>query len=72
MGVPDMAAFIDEITAKAQAGTLDRDEKALGHLMANPQHPGIRTNETEPMNVQFGQEGLESCPTADSFTNSSS
>ena len=52
MGVPDMAAFNDEITAKARAGTLDRDEralfnqwrKALGHLAQNPRHPGLRTH----------------------------
>ena len=68
MGVPDMAAFNDEITAKARAGTLDRDEKALfkqwrkalGHLAQNPRHPGLRTHEIDPLSERFGQKVFQS------------
>ena len=68
MGVPDMAAFNDEITAKARANTLDRDEKklfrqwrkALGHLAQNPRHPGLRTHEIEPLSARFGQKVFQS------------
>ena len=68
MGVPDMAAFNDGITAKARAGTLDRDEralfnqwrKALGHLAQNPRHPGLRTHEIEPLSRRFGAKVFQS------------
>ena len=71
MGVPEMAAFNDGITAKARAGTLDRVEralfkqwrKALGHLSQNPRHPrhpGLRTHEIEPLSARFGQKVFQS------------
>ncbi len=68
MGVPDMAAFNDALTAKARAGTLDRDEatlfkqwrKALQHLAQNPRHPGLRTHEIEPLTRRFGRKVFQS------------
>ena len=68
MGLPDMATFNDEITAKARAGTLGADEKALfkqwrkalGHLAQNPRHPGLRTHEIEPLSRRFGQKVFRS------------
>ena len=68
MGVPDMAAFNDQITEKARAGRLDSDEKglfkqwrkALGHLAQNPRHPGLRTHEIEPLSPRFGQKVFQS------------
>ena len=79
MGLPDMAAFNDEITAKARAGTLGAGEKALfkqwrkalGHLAQNPRHPGLRTHEIEPLSRRFGrkifQSYLNQGDTADRF-----
>lgn len=79
MGVPDMAAFNDGITAKARAGTLDRDEKvlfkqwrkALVYLAQNPRYPGLRTHEIDPLSDRFGQKVFQSClnqgDTADRF-----
>ena len=68
MGLPDMAAFNDALTAKARAGTLDRDEtalfkqwrKALQHLAQNPRHPGLRTHEIEPLTRRFGRKVFQS------------
>ena len=68
MGLPDMAAFNDEITAKARAGTLSAEEKVLfkqwrktlGHLAQNPRHPGLRTHEIEPLSRRFGQKVFQS------------
>lgn len=56
MGIPDMAAFNDALTARARTGTLDRDEtalfkqwrKALTNLAQNPRHPGLRTHVPQP------------------------
>ncbi len=48
MGVPQMEAHWNDFSGRKLAGTLDRDQqkyfkklvKALGHLAANPRHPG--------------------------------
>ena len=68
MGVPEMAAFNDELTEKARAGTLGSDEKALfkqwrkalWHLSQNPRHPGLRTHEIDPLSERFGQKVFQS------------
>lgn len=63
-----MAAFNDEITAKARDGTLDKDEKALfkqwrkvlEHLSQNPRYPGLRTHEIDPLTERFGRKVFQS------------
>lgn len=63
-----MAAFNDELTEKARAGTLGSDDKplfkqwrkALGHLSQNPRHPGLRTHEIGPQSERFGQKVFQS------------
>lgn len=68
MGVPDMAAFHDALTAKARAGRLGRDEvvlfkqwrKALTTLAQNPRHPGLQTHEIEPLSRRFGRRVFQS------------
>ena len=47
MGVPEMAAYWDDLSGRALAGTLDKAEvkffkklvKALAFLQQNPRHP---------------------------------
>lgn len=68
MGVPEMAAYNDEITDKARKGTLDRDEKErfkkwrklLTHLSQDPRHPGLRSHEIGPLSQRFGQKVFQS------------
>lgn len=68
MGIPNMVAFNDALTAGARGGTLSRDEttlfkqwrKALGHLAQNPRHPGLRTHEIEPLSRRFGRKVFQS------------
>jgi hypothetical protein len=62
MGVPDMKAFWNDLSARKQAGKLDRNEgkffkkwvKALGYLSANPRHNSLASHEIEDLTRKHG------------------
>jgi hypothetical protein len=54
--------LINELSEKALAGTLNRDEtdlyrkirKALQHLETNPRHPGLKSHEIDVLTEKYG------------------
>ena len=68
MGVPEMAAFYNDLDVRASAGQLDRDEKqffkkllkALKHLQMNPRHPGLRSHEIDDLSRKYGRKVFQS------------
>ena len=54
--------LINELSEKALAGTLNRDEtdiyrkirKALQHLETNPRHPGLKSHEINVLTEKYG------------------
>ena len=62
MGVPEMAAFWDDLTARHEQGKLSRPEqtlfkklvKALGYLRHNPRHPGLCTHDIDALTKRYG------------------
>jgi hypothetical protein len=62
MGVPDMEAFWNDLSARKQAGKLDRAEerffkkwvKALGYLSENPRHNNLASHEIEDLTRKHG------------------
>lgn len=63
MGVPEMAAFNDDLTRKAREGGLDKEQtplfkkwrKALEHLSRNPRHPGLASHGIEALSRKYGR-----------------
>lgn len=62
MGVPEMEALWNDLSARKLQGRLDRDEekffkklvKALGFLGQNPRHPGLASHEIGDLTRQHG------------------
>lgn len=62
MGVPEMEAFWNDLSARKLRGGLDKDEekffkklvKALGFLGQNPRHPGLASHEIHDLTRQHG------------------
>ena len=62
MGVPEMEAFWDHLSARKLQGQLGKDEerffkklvKALGFLSQNPRHPGLASHEIDDLTRKHG------------------
>lgn len=62
MGLPEMAAFWNDLSTRKQRGQLDRDEekffkkfvKALGHLSQNPRHNSLASHEIDDLTRKYG------------------
>src|SRR6266700_8440086 len=62
MGVPDMEAFWNDLSARKQAGKLGKTEekffkkwvKALGCLSSNPRHNSLASHEIEDLSRKYG------------------
>src|SRR5438552_16801286 len=62
MGVPDMEAFWNDLSARKQAGKLGKTEekffkkwvKALGYLSANLRHNSLASHEIEDLTRKYG------------------
>lgn len=62
MGVPEMQALWDDLTARSDAGTLSKEEqqffkkwvKTMGYLRENPRHPSLQSHDIEPMTRRYG------------------
>lgn len=62
MGLPEMAAFWNDLSARKLRGQLDRDEekffkklvKTLGFLGQNPRHPGLASHEIDELTRHDG------------------
>lgn len=58
----EVETLINELSEKALAGTLNRDEtdiyrkirKALQHLETNPRHPGLKSHEIDVLTEKYG------------------
>lgn len=61
MGVPDMEALWNDLSARKQAGELNKSEekffkkwvKALGYLSANPRHNSLASHEIEDLTRKY-------------------
>ena len=68
MGVPEMAAFWDELESKVDSGTAGKNEiklfnrigKALFYLSRNPRHPGLHSHEISALTARYGRKVWES------------
>ena len=68
MGIPEMEAFWNELTAKVDYGFAKANEvkqfnkigKALYYLSQNPRHPGLHSHEISSLTARFGQKVWES------------
>lgn len=62
MGIPEMQALWETLTDKVKSGRANKDEeklyrklgKALKHISANPQHPGLETHEITALTTRYG------------------
>ena len=62
MGLPEMAAFWDDLSTRKQQGKLGRDEekffkklvKALGYLGENPRHNSLASHEIDALTAKYG------------------
>ena len=62
MGLPEMAAYWDDLAARKQQGKLGRDEerffkklvKALGYLAENPRHNSLASHEIDALTAKYG------------------
>ena len=62
MGVPEMEAMWNDLSARKRQGRLDKDEekffkklvKALGFLSQNPRHPSLASHETDDLTRKYG------------------
>jgi hypothetical protein len=62
MGLPEMAAFWNDLSTRQQRGQLDRDEekffkkfvKALGYLSQNPRHNSLASHEIDDLTRKYG------------------
>ena len=68
LGVPEMAALWNDLSAKAKAGTAGKDEarlykklgKALYLLSRNPRHPGLESHEITSLSKRYGMKVWQS------------
>ena len=62
MGLPEMAAFWDDLSTRKQQGKLGRDEerffkklvKTLGYLAENPRHNSLASHEIDALTAKYG------------------
>ena len=62
MGVPEMEALWNDLSQRAKAGELKKDEKqffkrwvkAMGYLRDNQRHPGLKSHEIEAISKRVG------------------
>jgi hypothetical protein len=62
MGLPEMAAFWDDLYTRKQQGQLGRDEeklfkklvKTLGFLAENPRHNSLASHEIDALTAKYG------------------
>jgi hypothetical protein len=62
MGLPEMAAFWDDLSTRKQQGKLGRDEekffkklvKTLGFLAENPRHNSLASHEIDALTAKYG------------------
>jgi hypothetical protein len=62
MGVPELEAWWNDLSARKLQGRLDKDEekffqklvKALGFLGQNPRHPGLASHEIDDLTRKHG------------------
>ena len=62
MGLPEMAAFWDDLSTRKQQGKLGGDEekffkklvKALGYLAENPRHNSLASHEIDALTAKYG------------------
>ena len=62
MGLPEMAGFWSDLSARKQQGKLDRDEekffkklvKTLGLLSENPRHNSLASHEIDALTAKYG------------------
>jgi hypothetical protein len=67
-GVPEMETLWNDLTGKADAGTLDRDElrlfkklvKTATLLAENPAHPGLSSHEISSLTERYGMKVWQS------------
>ncbi|MBB6480893.1 hypothetical protein [Spirochaeta isovalerica] len=68
MGVPEMELFWNDLTKKADKGSLSKTEqklfkklvKAFGFLSQNPRHPGLSSHEISDLSRRYGMKVWES------------
>ena len=68
MGIPEMEAFWNELTAKVDSGSAKKNEvkhfnrigKALYLLSQDPRYPGLHSHEISSLTARFGQKVWES------------
>ena len=68
MGLPEMAAFWDDLSTRKQQGTLGKDEekffkklvKTLGFLAENPRHNSLASHEIEALTARYGTKIFQS------------
>ena len=62
MGLPEMKALWDDLSERAQADALTKDEKqffkkwvkAMGYLRDNPRHPSLKSHDIEAISQRVG------------------
>lgn len=68
MGLPEMAAYWDDLATRKHAGRLSRDEerrfkklvKALGYLSQNPRHNSLGSHEIDDLSRKYGRKIFQS------------
>lgn len=68
MGLPEMAAYWNDISTRKLTGKLDKDEaqffkklvKALRFLGQNPRHPGLASHEIDDLTRKHGMKIFQS------------
>ena len=68
MGIPEMEAFWNELCAKVNSGTANKDDvilhkklgKALLGLSKNPRHPGLESHEISSLSKRYGMKVWQS------------
>ena len=69
MGVPEMEAFWNDVSARKLQGKLSQGEetffkklvKALAFLGQNPRHPGLASHEIDDLTRKHGMKIFQSC-----------
>jgi hypothetical protein len=62
MGIPEMEALWNDLTSRADQGSLSRSEKirfkklvkVLAYLTADPRHPSLCSHDIEPLSKRYG------------------
>jgi len=68
MGLPEMAAYWDDLATRKQAGGLSRDEErlfkklfnTLGYLSQNPRHNSLESHEIDDLTRKYGRKIFQS------------